>query len=54
MCALSSFRWSFGILLWELSTLGKIPYPGIVRTEQLLDELESGYHMENPGHISTD
>jgi len=46
--------WSYGVLLWELCTLGKIPYPGIVRTEQLLDELESGYHMENPGHISTD
>lgn len=46
--------WSFGVLIWELATLGKIPYPGIVRTEQLLDELESGYHMENPGHISTD
>lgn len=46
--------WSFGVLLWELVNLGKIPYPGIVRTEHLLNELESGYHMENPGHISTD
>ncbi|XP_047144477.1 fibroblast growth factor receptor 1-like isoform X1 [Hydra vulgaris] len=46
--------WSFGILLWELISLGKIPYPEIIRTEELLDVLESGYHMENPGHISTD
>jgi len=46
--------WSFGVLLWELCTLGDIPYPNLIRTEQLLEELERGYRMENPGNISTD
>ena len=36
--------WGFGILLWELVTLGKSPYPG-VSYDQLLGLLQSGYRM---------
>ena len=33
--------WSFGVLLWEMTTLGGDPYPGI-RNEDLLHRLKGG------------
>ena len=39
--------WGFGILLWELVTLGKSPYPG-VSPDQLVGLLQSGYRMSRP------
>ena len=40
-------RWSFGICLWEIFTLGGTPYPTIP-VEELLDFLNDGNRMENP------
>ncbi|XP_076665883.1 tyrosine-protein kinase receptor torso-like [Andrena cerasifolii] len=39
--------WSFGILLWEIITMGAIPYPGI-STNVILKLVKSGYRMERP------
>lgn len=39
--------WSYGILLWEIYTLGCTPYPGL-SNEEILDRLKSGYRMEKP------
>ncbi|XP_078368380.1 uncharacterized protein LOC144652235 [Oculina patagonica] len=39
--------WSFGILLWELSTMGGNPYPGI-NNKELYNLLKTGYRMERP------
>eukprot|EP00052_Salpingoeca_macrocollata_P029158 m.290719 g.290719 ORF g.290719 m.290719 type:complete len:425 (-) comp22951_c0_seq8:71-1345(-) len=39
--------WSFGILLTELVTHGRIPYPGMSNAE-VLQQVERGYRMPSP------
>ncbi|XP_071560854.1 tyrosine-protein kinase receptor torso-like isoform X2 [Temnothorax nylanderi] len=43
--------WAFGILLWEIVTLGAMPYPG-TPTNRILQFLKSGYRMERPPNCS--
>ena len=39
--------WSFGILLYELITYGRFPYPGM-NNAQVLEALQAGYRMPCP------
>ena len=41
------FRWSFGILLWEIFSMGATPYPGIERAN-LLTYLQADRRLESP------
>jgi len=43
--------WSFGVVLFEIATMGGCPYPNMEVLE-LVDKLETGYRMEKPKHIS--
>ncbi|KAI7690391.1 Tyrosine-protein kinase Src42A [Sarcoptes scabiei] len=45
--SIKSDVWSFGILLTELVTYGRIPYPGMTNAEVLL-QVEHGYRMPCP------
>ncbi|XP_029633373.1 tyrosine-protein kinase CSK isoform X2 [Octopus sinensis] len=39
--------WSFGILLWEIYSFGRVPYPRIPLAE-VVRHVERGYRMETP------
>lgn len=43
--------WSYGILLWEIVTLGANPYPGMNR-DQVIAQLHIGYRMPKPQYCS--
>ncbi|XP_027196302.2 tyrosine kinase receptor Cad96Ca-like [Dermatophagoides pteronyssinus] len=41
--------WSFGILMWEIVTLGCTPYPGWTASE-VIKKVSEGYRLEKPEH----
>ncbi|XP_038064851.1 muscle, skeletal receptor tyrosine protein kinase-like [Patiria miniata] len=45
--------WSFGVLLWELVTLGSHPYPGM-SSQEVINELKKGYRLPKPEHCGDD
>ncbi|XP_060899952.1 tyrosine-protein kinase Lyn isoform X3 [Labrus mixtus] len=44
---IKSDMWSFGVLLYEIITYGKIPYPGMTKGE-VMSSLQHGYRMPQP------
>lgn len=40
--------WSYGIVLWELFSLGQTPYPGMKVDETFYHKLEDGYRLSKP------
>uniref|UniRef100_A0A1I8JNU1 Protein kinase domain-containing protein n=1 Tax=Macrostomum lignano TaxID=282301 RepID=A0A1I8JNU1_9PLAT len=45
--------WSFAVLLWEIYTFGRMPYPRI-KTDQVLKHVLNGYRMEMPERCPSD
>ncbi|XP_065844505.1 uncharacterized protein [Oscarella lobularis] len=45
--------WSFGVVMWEICTLGSFPYP-CVFTRELLSHLRSGNRLSVPESCSTE
>lgn len=44
---IKSDMWSFGVLLYEIITYGKIPYPGMTKAE-VMSSIQRGYRMPQP------
>ena len=47
MFSIKSDIWSFGIVLWEIITYGRIPYPGM-NNAQVNEQILQGYRMPQP------
>ncbi|KAG5892404.1 hypothetical protein JTB14_014754 [Gonioctena quinquepunctata] len=41
--------WSFGVLIWEVVTLGSTPYPGMSAVE-VMKKVRDGYRLDKPEH----
>ncbi|XP_015113457.1 tyrosine kinase receptor Cad96Ca [Diachasma alloeum] len=41
--------WSFGVLIWEIVTLGSTPYPGMAAAE-VMRKIKEGYRLDRPEH----
>ncbi|KAK9497787.1 hypothetical protein O3M35_003710 [Rhynocoris fuscipes] len=46
--------WAYGIVLWEIFSLAKTPYPGKQFDQQLFDSLLEGYRMDKPDYSTED
>uniref|UniRef100_A0A3Q0R6J9 Tyrosine-protein kinase n=1 Tax=Amphilophus citrinellus TaxID=61819 RepID=A0A3Q0R6J9_AMPCI len=46
---IKSDMWSFGVLLYEITTYGKIPYPGMSKVE-VMSSVQRGYRMPQPNN----
>lgn len=43
-----------GVLMWELFTLGEMPYTGMESNEALFQKINDGYRLEKPEYSTTD
>ncbi|XP_061484479.1 vascular endothelial growth factor receptor 1 isoform X2 [Rhineura floridana] len=46
--------WSYGVLLWEIFSLGASPYPGVQIDEDFLSKLKEGIRMKAPDFATTE
>ncbi|CAL8362125.1 unnamed protein product [Lota lota] len=46
--------WSYGVLLWEIFSLGDAPYADLSSTYRLCSALKTGYRMSRPQQASQD
>ncbi|XP_050442664.1 tyrosine kinase receptor Cad96Ca [Adelges cooleyi] len=49
MYSAKSDVWSFGVLMWEIVTLGSTPYPGMAAAD-VMKRIRDGYRLEKPQH----
>ncbi|CAL8100183.1 unnamed protein product [Orchesella dallaii] len=46
--------WSYGVLCWEVFTLGEKPYPGVVWNDQFIRNLQDGLRLPKPKYAVTE
>jgi FMS-like tyrosine kinase 1 len=48
---MSSDVWSFGVVFWEMLSVGRTPYPG-ANANDTIKEIKAGYSIQEPYEIS--
>ena len=48
---MSSDVWSFGVVFWEMLSIGRTPYPG-ANANDTIKEIKAGYRLQQPDEIS--
>ncbi|XP_018410447.1 PREDICTED: macrophage colony-stimulating factor 1 receptor [Nanorana parkeri] len=46
--------WSYGIFLWEMFSLGRSPYPGVIVNRKFYKMIKEGYKMDCPDYAPLD
>jgi serine/threonine protein kinase len=52
MFSFKSDVWAFGVTLWEIFSLGDIPYPGSNWGTDFVQQLQEGLRMTSPIHAT--
>ena len=47
------FSWSFGVVLWEMATLGGLPFLGL-KGKDITEQLIAGERLPKPGKCGHD
>lgn len=47
-----SDAWSYGVLCWEIFTLGEMPYDEIRSKDAYITHLEGGFRLEKPPYAT--
>ncbi|XP_070549506.1 fibroblast growth factor receptor-like [Ptychodera flava] len=51
--SIESDVWSFGVVVWEIVTLGNTPYPGM-SAKEVIEYLKQGSRMVRPNYCNED
>jgi len=52
--SVASDVWAYGVTLWELFSLGKLPYPGQQFNNEFINMISSGFRLSLPEHAPYD
>jgi len=52
--SLTSDVWSYGVTVWEIFSLGEIPYAGLEWNSDFIGKLKQGLRLASPKYSSDD